>query len=74
MIDVYATSGTFADKHTLAQDLAKTVMKWEEVPEISLFKDNTAAFVHDLPADAADGDLVKQGMARVVTNFALAGH
>lgn len=52
MIDVYATSGTFADKHTLAQDLAKAVMKWEQVPEISLFKGNTAAFVHDLPADA----------------------
>src|SRR5260370_13843242 len=59
MIDVYATSGTFADKHTLAQDLAKAVMKWEQVPEISFFKDNTAAFVHDLPADAisnATGD------------------
>ena len=59
MIDVYAISGTFADKHTLAQDLAKAVMKWEQVPEISLFKDNTAAFVHDLPADAisnATGD------------------
>lgn len=59
MIDVYAVSGTFADKHQLAQDAAKVVMKWEQVPEISLFKDNTAAFVHDLPADAisnATGD------------------
>ena len=27
-------------------------MRWEGVPEISLFKDNTAAFIHDLPADA----------------------
>jgi hypothetical protein len=48
-IDVYAAAGTFGDKHTLAQDLAKAVMRWEEVPEISLFKNNTAAFVHDLP-------------------------
>ena len=52
MIDVYAVSGTFADKHQLAQDAAKVVMKWEQVPEINLFKDNTAAFVHDLPADS----------------------
>jgi phenylpyruvate tautomerase PptA (4-oxalocrotonate tautomerase family) len=52
MIDVYATEGTFNDKHGLAQDLANAVMRWEKVPPISLFKNNTAAFVHDLPADA----------------------
>ena len=52
MIDVYATVGTFKDKHALAQDLAKAVMRWEQVPEISLFSDNTAAFIHDLPGDA----------------------
>jgi phenylpyruvate tautomerase PptA (4-oxalocrotonate tautomerase family) len=52
MIDVYATEGMFSDKHTLAQDLAKAVMRWEQVPEIPLFLDNTATFVHDLPADA----------------------
>jgi phenylpyruvate tautomerase PptA (4-oxalocrotonate tautomerase family) len=52
MIDVYATAGTFAHKHQLAQDLAKAVMRWEGVPSIPLFVDNTAAFVHDLPADA----------------------
>jgi phenylpyruvate tautomerase PptA (4-oxalocrotonate tautomerase family) len=59
MIDVYATEGLFKDKHTLAQDLAKAVMRWEQVPEIPLFQDNTAAFIHDLPADAisnASGD------------------
>jgi len=58
MIDVYATEGTFADKHTLAQNLARAVMRWEQVPEIPLFSDNTAAFIHDLPAEAianADG-------------------
>jgi phenylpyruvate tautomerase PptA (4-oxalocrotonate tautomerase family) len=52
MIDVYATEGTFADKHTLAQNLAQAVMRWEQVPAIPLFSDNTAAFVHDLPAGA----------------------
>jgi len=52
MIDVYAATGTFADKHTLARDLAAAVMGWEKVPAIPLFANNTAAFVHDLPADS----------------------
>jgi hypothetical protein len=52
MIDVYAAAGIFSDKHTLAQDLAKAVMKWENVPPINLFKKNTAAFIHDLPSEA----------------------
>ena len=52
MIDVYATEGTFRDRKTLAKDLATAVMRWEGVPQIPLFKDNTAAFIHDLPADA----------------------
>jgi phenylpyruvate tautomerase PptA (4-oxalocrotonate tautomerase family) len=52
MIDVYATQGTFANKHDLAHDLANAVMRWEQVPAISLFQNNTAAFIHDLPADA----------------------
>jgi len=59
MIDVYATAGTFGDKHALARDLAAAVMRWEQVPKISLFQKNTAAFVHDLPAGSisnVDGD------------------
>lgn len=52
MIDVYAKEGTFRDRKTLAKDLAAAVMRWEKVPEISLFKNNTAAFIHDLPADS----------------------
>jgi phenylpyruvate tautomerase PptA (4-oxalocrotonate tautomerase family) len=52
MIDVFAAAGTFSDKHRLAQDLASAVMRWEAVPEIPLFADNTAAFIHDLPAEA----------------------
>jgi phenylpyruvate tautomerase PptA (4-oxalocrotonate tautomerase family) len=52
MIDVYATEGTFPDRKTLAKDLATAVMRWEAVPPIALFKDNTAAFIHDLSPDA----------------------
>ena len=52
MIDVYAVEGTFDDKHALAKDLAAAVMRWEQVPNISLFSTNTAAFIHDLPAGA----------------------
>ena len=59
MVDVYATSGTFADPKGLARELAATLMKIEGVPAIPMFRKNTAAFVHDLP-DAAlsnvDGD------------------
>jgi phenylpyruvate tautomerase PptA (4-oxalocrotonate tautomerase family) len=52
MIDVYATTGTFANNSELAKDLAAAMMRWEGVPKISLFLDNTAAFVHDLDPDA----------------------
>ena len=53
MIDVYAASGTFPDKHQLAQDLARTLMTIEQVPDIPMFRQNTAGFVHELP----EGDL-----------------
>jgi phenylpyruvate tautomerase PptA (4-oxalocrotonate tautomerase family) len=64
MIDVYATTGTFKDRKALAIDLAAAVMRWEGVPEIALFKENTAAFIHDLAADAisnvaGDSDYVR---------------
>jgi phenylpyruvate tautomerase PptA (4-oxalocrotonate tautomerase family) len=52
MIDVYAVAGTFGDKRTLARDLASAVMRSEQVPPIALFRDNTAAFIHDLPEGA----------------------
>ncbi|GAA4266016.1 hypothetical protein [Frondihabitans peucedani] len=59
MIDVYAATGTFADTHALAQRLAEAVMQAEQVPNISLFRKNTAAFIHDLSNSAisnVDGD------------------
>ncbi len=52
MIDVYAAEGTFSDKHQLAKDLATAVMRWEKVPDLAMFRNNTAAFIHDLPAEA----------------------
>jgi phenylpyruvate tautomerase PptA (4-oxalocrotonate tautomerase family) len=64
MIDVYAVAGTFGDKRTLARELASAVMRWEQVPPIALFRDNTAAFIHDLPDGAisnvsGDGNYVR---------------
>jgi phenylpyruvate tautomerase PptA (4-oxalocrotonate tautomerase family) len=59
MIDTYAVTGTFTDKHQLAADLAAAVMTIEQVPDIPMFRQNTAAFIHDLPADSlsnVDGD------------------
>jgi phenylpyruvate tautomerase PptA (4-oxalocrotonate tautomerase family) len=52
MIDVYAAEGTFKDKHALAKDLAAAVMRWEKVPDLALFRNNPAAFVHEVPADS----------------------
>src|ERR1700751_325573 len=59
MIEVYAPAGAFEDKHELARRLAAAVMTVEEVPDIAMFRQNTAVFVHELPADAisnVDGD------------------
>jgi phenylpyruvate tautomerase PptA (4-oxalocrotonate tautomerase family) len=49
MIDVYATAGTFPDTRRLATDLAAAVMTIEQVPDIPMFRQNTAAFIHELP-------------------------
>ena len=64
MIDVYATSGSFADPKALARDLAATLMKIEGVPDIPMFRKNTAGFIHDLPPGALsnverDGNYVR---------------
>ena len=70
MIDVYAAAGTFSDPKKLAQDLASTLMAIEQVPDIPMFRENTAAFVHDLGADRlsnvnGDSDYVR---VQVLTN------
>jgi phenylpyruvate tautomerase PptA (4-oxalocrotonate tautomerase family) len=59
MIDVYATAGTFQDPHQLASDLARTLMTIEGVPDIPMFRQNTAGFVHEMAGPAisnVDGD------------------
>ena len=50
MIDVYASNGSFPNPHDLARDLAAAVMRWEQVPDLKLFRNNTAAFIHEMPA------------------------
>src|SRR5580692_9537032 len=52
MIDIYAASGTFADAKKLAADAAALVKSVEQVPDIPMFRKNTAAFVHEMPAAA----------------------
>ncbi len=59
MIDIYAKAGTFADTKKLAMDAANTVKTIEGVPDIPMFRKNTAAFVHELPNGSlanVDGD------------------
>jgi phenylpyruvate tautomerase PptA (4-oxalocrotonate tautomerase family) len=59
MIDVYAATGTFREPHRLASDLARTLMAIEGVPDIPMFRENTAAFVHEMTAESisnVDGD------------------
>ncbi len=52
MIDVTAAKRTFADKRALTKALTAALMRWEKVPSIPWFLDNTAAFIHELDADA----------------------
>ena len=70
MIDIYATAGTFSDPHALAKDAAATVKSIEQVPDIPMFRKNTAAFVHELKSGSlsnvdGDGNYVR---VQVLTN------
>jgi phenylpyruvate tautomerase PptA (4-oxalocrotonate tautomerase family) len=65
MIDVYAAKGTFADSRTLARNLAAAVMRWEQVPELPLFANNTAAFIHGLDAAAISNVVGESNYVRV---------
>ncbi len=59
MIDIYAIEGTFPDKKKLATNAATTLKNIEGVPDIPMFRKNTAAFIHELPARSIsniDGD------------------
>ena len=70
MIDIYAAVGTFADTKRLATDAAALVKAVEQVPDIPMFRKNTAAFVHEMPPSAlsnvdGDGNYVR---VQVLTN------
>src|SRR5271154_690783 len=59
MIDIYAAAGTFTDTHKLATDAAALIKAVEGVPDIAMFRKNTAAFVHEMPRGSmanVDGD------------------
>src|SRR4029453_15049047 len=59
MIDVYAAAGTFGAAHALARNLAQQPNTNEGMPDIPMFRKNTAAFVHELPSSQlsnVDGD------------------
>jgi phenylpyruvate tautomerase PptA (4-oxalocrotonate tautomerase family) len=67
MIDVFATEGIFADP----KELAATLMRIEEVPDLPMFRNNTASFVHALPHGAianveGENDYVR---VQVLTNL-----
>ena len=49
MIDIFATAGVFEDVAKLAVDAASLVKSVEGVPDTPMFRENTAAFVHELP-------------------------
>jgi phenylpyruvate tautomerase PptA (4-oxalocrotonate tautomerase family) len=71
MIDVFAAAGKFDDPHALAKTLAEELMRIEGVPDIPMFRKNTAAFVHELPPSVisnvdGDSDYVR---VQVLTNL-----
>src|ERR1700693_3616207 len=70
MIDIYPSAGTFPNIKTLATDAATLVKSVEQVPDIPMFRKNTAAFVHEMPPAAisnvdGDGNYVR---VQVLTN------
>jgi len=65
MIDIYAAEGTFADRAKLAREAAAAVMAVEQVPDIAMFRQNTAAFVHELPADSLSNVAGEHNYVRV---------
>ena len=59
MIDIWAAAGTFANTKKLSADAAALVKSVENVPDIPMFRKNTAAFVHEMPKAGisnVDGD------------------
>jgi phenylpyruvate tautomerase PptA (4-oxalocrotonate tautomerase family) len=53
MIDIYAPAGLFpaGSERELAEELTKTLLRWEHAPETPAFLHNTAAYLHPLPGE-----------------------
>lgn len=71
MIDIYAATGTFPDLARLSQAAAAAVKDVEQVPDIPMFRQNTAAFVHELDPGSfgnVDGTGVSHVRVQVLTN------
>src|SRR6266481_8502063 len=59
MIDIYAAAGTFTDTYKLVVDVVVLIKTVEGVPDIAMFRKNTAAFIHEMPRGTmanVDGD------------------
>jgi phenylpyruvate tautomerase PptA (4-oxalocrotonate tautomerase family) len=65
MIDVYAAARTFQDPHQLAACLARTLMTIEGVPDIPMFRQNTAGFIHEMDGPAISNVNGETGYVRV---------
>ncbi len=65
MIDVYAAAGTFQQPHRLAADLARTLMTIEGVPDIPMFRQNTAGFIHEMDGPSVSNVNGDSGYVRV---------
>jgi len=62
MIDLYAAKGTFQDPHQLAAELARMLMIIEGVPDIPMFRQNTAGFIHEMDPRPSPTLMVTAGM------------
>jgi phenylpyruvate tautomerase PptA (4-oxalocrotonate tautomerase family) len=65
MIDVYATEGIFEEGGRLATDLARTLMVIEGVPDIPMFRQNTAGFIHEMPTGSLSNVEGQENYVRV---------
>ena len=74
MIDIYAPAGIFPDVHRLASDVAAAVMAIEQAHDITMFRQNVGAFVHEMPTEAisdVEGDS-RHVRVQVLTNAEIA--
>ena len=61
----FGSDGLSSANDCSARDLAETLMRIEQVPDIPMFRQNTAAFVHELPDRAISNVEGKSNYVRV---------